>query len=152
MEIRDFLEKNGLVAGLTDEQINQLIEIAELEEYEQGDTIIPEITRTRDLYALVTGVVSISMSIPLENRKAEMIDTLHPGELMGEISFLDGSPRSASAVAERAAVVYKFPYDRLNLLLEENPRIGYILIRGLAQKVAEKMRQTNLAWRNMMMW
>jgi CRP-like cAMP-binding protein len=71
---------------------------------------------------------------------------------MGEISFIDGSPRSASVIAEELTSVYVLPFDKVNQMMEDDPQFGYVMIRTIACILTEKVRQTNLAWRNLMMW
>ncbi|MDP8208265.1 MAG: cyclic nucleotide-binding domain-containing protein [Candidatus Electryonea clarkiae] len=152
MELQEQLSKIGLIEGLTDEQIANLMDICELRKFQHEEKIISEITRTRDLYIIKTGSVSISMCVPMEARKSEVIDRLHAGDMMGEIAFIDGSPRSASVHAEEETEVYVFPYDKIIALMEGDPKLGYVLISGIANILTAKIRQTNLAWRNLMMW
>ncbi|MFC2170974.1 Crp/Fnr family transcriptional regulator [Calditrichota bacterium] len=152
MSLHELLKSKGLIDRMTEEQYAKLAEIAELRTFMAEDNIISEITRSRDLYLIKSGVVSIKMSLPTEAKKSEIIDRLHAGDIMGEIAFIDGSPRSATIVAEEDTEVYLFPYEKLHDLMESDPRLGYLMITGIAKILTAKVRQTNLAWRNLMMW
>lgn len=152
MELLQALEKNGLVDGLDAADRQSLAALSDTLTFQGGKVIIPETNRSRDLYLMASGSATIRMTLPVENRKSEVLDRLHEGELLGEIAFVDGSPRSASVVAESDCSLYRFPYETTYEFLEANPRVGYALISGIAKILAAKIRQTSLAWRNLMMW
>ncbi len=152
MELREILDKQGWLSGINEEETEQLMALAQLQKYKGGDIIIPEMTRSRDLYFLSKGAVSVSMLMPFEGRRQEVIDTVHAGDIIGEVSFVDGSPRSATVKAEEESELYFYPFAELNAFLEEQPRVGYHLMKALAKTISAKMRQANLAWRNLMMW
>ena len=152
MELLQALEQNGLVDGLDAAEKQRLSDLGDTLTFRGGETIIPETNRSRDLYLIAKGSATIRMTLPFENRKSEVLDRLHEGELIGEIAFIDGSPRSASVVAETDCSLYHFPYETTHDFLEANPRVGYALVGGIAKILAAKIRQTSLAWRNLMMW
>ncbi len=152
MELQEILSKQGWLDGLEENDARALMDLAKLEAFEPGDIIIPEMTRSRDIYFLSKGAVSVSMLLPFEGRRQEVIDTIHAGDIIGEVAFVDGSPRSATVKAEEPAELYVYPFDELNEFLEEHPRVGYQLMKAVAKTISAKMRQANLAWRNLMMW
>ncbi len=152
MDLKKVLDEKGFFKFFTEEQAAMFLKIGNSTEFHSGDIIIPEMTRSRDIYILGDGAVSISMMIPLEGKRSEIIDTVHPGDILGEIAFIDGSPRSATVKAEGEVVAYVFKYEELEELMRNEPALGYALMRTIATTISSKMRQANLAWRNLMMW
>jgi CRP/FNR family cyclic AMP-dependent transcriptional regulator len=62
----------------------------------RGDVLFSEGDTSRAMYLLKTGMVRIY------KKKGEAfieLDTVHSGQILGELAFLDGNPRSASAEA-----------------------------------------------------
>ncbi len=69
-----------------------------------------------------------------------VLDLLGPGDLLGELSSIDGGPRSATAVALTGAEVVAVPGSRFAEYLEANPSTMAALLR----LTVERLRQANL--------
>jgi len=138
-----------LYALLCDDERERLISISRIESYPKGVTIIEEMSRTRDLYLLLSGHVSISMQHPGDEGSTEIINRLRPGEVLGEIAFVDGSPRSATVHAQSDLRIRIFPFDDLHRILDDDPKLGYRFYRTISNIMAAKIRNSNLAWRNL---
>ncbi len=61
-----------------------------------------------------------------------IIATLHPGDFFGELSLLDGSPRSATAAAVEAAETLSLPRDTFLEALGRSAGLRDSLLRSLA--------------------
>jgi CRP/FNR family cyclic AMP-dependent transcriptional regulator len=66
------------------------------ESYKAGDVIFKEGSHGVAMYLIESGKVEISKDV---QGKKLVIETLGPGEILGEMSFVDGEPRSATAIA-----------------------------------------------------
>ncbi|KAJ7641494.1 sulfate transporter family-domain-containing protein [Roridomyces roridus] len=81
------------------------------------------------LYIIESGVLRASYQF---SEHAESIEeSMVPGTIAGELSALSNSPRNATAVVERPAVVWKLSVHNLRLLEEEEP----VLARRFTQLV-----------------
>jgi CRP/FNR family transcriptional regulator, cyclic AMP receptor protein len=69
---------------------------ARKENYKAGDVIFKEGSHGVATYIIESGRVEISKGV---QDKKLVIETLGPGEMMGEMSYIDGEPRSATATA-----------------------------------------------------
>ena len=147
----ELIGKAGLTGDLNPDEALALARLAEERRYPRRGVILRETARTRDLYVIRSGTVSVRMTLPASS-SSEAIYTLRDGQAFGELSLVDGAPRSATIQAEDAVTVYRFDFDRLSEFLDAHPRIGYILMRNLAGIIASRVRSTNLMWRNTMMW
>lgn len=152
VSIREAVTKAGLVRGMADAEINDLIQIAEEREYSPGTAIIKEDSKTRDLYIVLRGRATVTLSIPSFQQKEEIVYIMHDGQIFGELSLVDGSPRSASVIAQDSVKTCRFDYEILNALLESKPKIGYLLMRNIAVIIAARIRNTNMLWRNSLIW
>ncbi|MBF0558402.1 MAG: cyclic nucleotide-binding domain-containing protein [Nitrospirae bacterium] len=71
------------------------------------------------------------------------IATLSDGEFFGELSLLDESPRSASAIAYKPCKILCFFQADLFDLINHDPRVGVKITIGLARTIGYRLKQTN---------
>jgi len=145
-------ETAGLIREMAPEDALALAGIAEERKYSRGSLILREDSKTRDLFVICAGRVSIRLSLPTESGREEVIYTMRDGQIFGELALVDGSPRSASVKAEEEVITCAFDYDKLTALLDERPRIGYLLMRNIASIISARVRNTNMLWRNSLIW
>jgi len=76
-----------------------------------GDAILTEGERSNHLFIIERGAVAILKTGPTL-KDERRINTLGPGDLVGELSFIDGRPRSAAARAETEGMLLRVdPFD-----------------------------------------
>jgi len=71
------------------------------------------------------------------------IARLGAGKTIGEMSLIDGRPRSASAVTVTPATLMVVTAARFEQLIEEWPRIAITVIRMIAALMSQYLRQTS---------
>ena len=115
----------------------------------QGATLLREgdprdgIARTdaNELLLILEGQVSVDLG--LESRSGGMaIASLGPGSFLGEVSALDGLPRSAQCTAVSPVHAAGLSQASLQTLLEAHPREASKLMAALARCIAERLRAT----------
>lgn len=151
-EASQILNTAGLTKDMTDREQAALAELGEKYEYKAGDQIVQEGAKSRDLFVIIRGKVTVRIALPTDNGKEEVVYTMREGNVFGELSLVDGSPRSASVIAEEKVVALKFTFDDLGSLMDDFPRIGYLLMRNIASIISSRIRNTNLLWRNSLIW
>jgi len=77
------------------------------------------------------------------NRTPRKITTLGPGKTIGEMSIIDGEPRSASAVTGSDATLFVMTSDQFNDLNQALPGIGIMLVLKIAKQMSQYLRQTS---------
>ncbi len=152
MPAKELLLTAGLAKDMTDAEINDLLSIAEERTYARDTLIVQEDGKSRDLYLLRKGRATVRMALPTDREREEIVYTMRDGQAFGELALVDGCPRSASIKAEDEVTTYRFDFDRLSALLEEKPHIGYLLMRNIAAIISARMRNTNMLWRNSIIW
>ncbi len=73
-----------------------MFQVATYETFKDGQVIFAEGANGDWLYVVESGEVEISQNV---GGRRIVIETLKPGELFGEIAYLDKTPRSATAIA-----------------------------------------------------
>ncbi len=146
------LEAAGLIKEMSAVEAELLSSIAEERAYSKGNVILKEDSKSRDLFIVCSGRVSIRLTLPTESGKEEVIYTMRDGQIFGELALVDGSPRSATVKAEEDVVTCLYEYNKLMALLDTHPRIGFLLMRNLASIISQRVRNTNMLWRNSLIW
>jgi CRP-like cAMP-binding protein len=83
------------------------------------------------LHVITAGSVKIVLPSP-EGEEA-IIATLRTGDFFGELSLLDGEPRSATAVAVEATETLSLPRNVFHELLDAHPELRDALFAALTQ-------------------
>jgi CRP-like cAMP-binding protein len=105
----------------------------------RGDVIFNEGDDGDALFVIEDGKVKISRSAA--DGRENLLAVLGPGEMFGELSLFDPSPRTASAIAVTDGSLLQFPHDALRPWLAERPEVAPALLQALAQR----LRRTNEA-------
>ena len=65
----------------------------------------------------------------------ELVETVGPGGIVGEMALIDGGPRSASAVARTPARVVKLDEKRFQFLVQQTPNFAIQVMRVMADRL-----------------
>ena len=106
------LEKFELLTNLSAEQLQEIENICDLRAYRQGEYIIQEGEYTDDIYFLVSGKVELSKLEP-NTQKNIQFKEMFPGQSFGEMSFVDGRPRSCSVKSKTESHIYVLAKHKL---------------------------------------
>ena len=118
-----------LFQGLTDRALDALAELASETAFPQGRAITTEGEPGDAFYLLLDGQASVS-------RHGHVIKTLGPGDFFGEISLVDGRPRTATIVAETAVQAIVIQRDAFLQLMD---RFGAVRL-GIVMALTERIR------------
>ena len=135
-----------LVASICDQRIHQA-----------GEIVFEENTTGNELYIIAKGEVEIQVDPVLINPGdeggAQTIATLRRGQSFGEVALVDEGVRSARArCSQNDTLLIVIPRDKLMLLCDTYPQLGYRLMRNLAADLAMKIRNTDLQVREYLTW
>lgn len=137
----EMLEKTQLGKGLEWSEIQTLSGFMEAFQGCVGSSICRQGEDSVFLSIVCRGRVDIVKEDLANNSK--IIASLGPGNLLGEMSLIDGEPRSATAVAHSPVellVLTKQGYERLS---EEYPRLWGKLVVKIAEILSRRLRQTS---------
>ncbi len=157
MSIMTVLKQADIFYELSNTQLELVASICDERHYQAGDMIFEENSIGSELYIIANGEVEILLNPALLGKETksgpEVISTLRRGQSFGEVALVDEGLRSAGArvsLPETRLVV--IPRDKLMLLCDTYPHLGYRLMRNLAADLAMKMRSTDLLVREQMTW
>ena len=76
-----------------------------------------------------------------ENGKERVLAFRGPGEVLGELSAIDGRPRSASVITVDPVEALVVPAREFRLFLEKTPRMMFFLLQRLIGRLREADRK-----------
>ncbi len=148
MPITNVLKQADIFYELTNTQLELVASICEEKTFNVGDLIFAENTASKELYIIADGEVDIQIDPVARGepgKEARTIATLRRGQSFGEVALVDEGLRSASArCAQHNTRLLIIPRDKLMLLCDTYPQLGYRLMRNLAADLAMKIRNTDL--------
>jgi SulP family sulfate permease len=140
------LEHLVLTAGLDPAELAVLRQHLRRRELDADEVLFNEGEAGGRLYVLARGAVSIVIRRPGGDSR---VVTFAPGSLFGEGAMLDGSRRSATAIAAEDAVVYSLSRTALDSLAASHPALANKLLLNLGQHLSGRLRQTTDALREL---
>jgi len=132
-----FLSDTYLLKGATMGDVDSIQNISEVLEFEGGQSIVTEKDPSQDIMIVTAGRARV------ETREGDLIDELRVGEMVGEISFLDGKNRTANVAAAGPCKVLKIPAGRLRELMKANPGLELIILRNATLALCQRLREAN---------
>ncbi|MGD0568591.1 MAG: cyclic nucleotide-binding domain-containing protein [Candidatus Sulfotelmatobacter sp.] len=125
--------KHGLVY-LTANDWSLLADKAARVHFKKGDVLVHRGRRANGVYLLLRGTARVQ--IPFQTT----IPMIQPGEICGEMSFLEDVPASASVIAEQEVEAYHLDRPTLQSLFELFPHLASRFYRSLATNLSRRLR------------
>ncbi len=139
MEVRDFLKKVPLFSGLSEEDLDRLITISR-EKFYPKDSVIFQREEVGNFFFLICSG-RVKVIIETEDGKEAILSILYPTEFFGEMSLLDGEPRSASIVALEYTRVLIIQRDEFLNLLSKHPEMSLKILKTLSLRLRKANKQ-----------
>lgn len=135
--MKELLKNNKLFKYVEDNILEEITKNADILNFEKGQIIIWKGDQTTDLYIILKGKVNV---ITFDEKGNELIiTTLSKGDFVGELSLIDGKPRSMSVETltdTQVAVI------RRNFFLKAIEKYPQLCLQ-LAKNLVERIRKTD---------
>jgi CRP-like cAMP-binding protein len=136
------LSQSKLANEMTSDQKAALAAVMSLRDLAKGEVLVHEGACDDHLYVVASGGISVVKAAGTENEVT--LSVLRPGDVVGELSFLDGATRYASLVAEQGTRVLGLSRGDLEGLLDSNPHLVYRVMRAIVRVVHELQRRLSM--------
>src|SRR6266542_5010611 len=124
MNLQD-LRKSPLFQGLSDEELQQLMDMAEPVSLRVGEVLIKQGELGDSAYVVITGDFEVQKQ---SGQSLIKIDVRNPGDVVGEMALLSQAPRNASVVAKTEGEALRIPQEAFEkLLLSSTPAALVVL-------------------------
>lgn len=102
--------------------------------FKRGDVLVPQRKQIKTIYLLVKGRVKVEVS---KMKVAEV----GPGEICGEMAFLENSVSSATVIAAEDIEAAAIEWSALTALFELFPHMGSRFYRSIAVSLSRRLRE-----------
>ncbi|MBI5345502.1 MAG: cyclic nucleotide-binding domain-containing protein [Deltaproteobacteria bacterium] len=139
-------------ADLSDDELKVIAKIIRKKEFKTGDTVFKESEDGQSIYVIKSGEVKACKTAP--DGELFTLTLMKDGDIFGEMSFLDGRPRSATIVAISDLETYMIDKKDFETIVDQHPRIIYKLLRNIVFTIHSIVRGMNSRYIEMLnyMW
>jgi len=139
-EVRNFVRQVPLFADLNEEDAAKIASIAHTKSYPKDHLLFERGEEGSEFLVVTEGRLKVIFLS--EDGRELTLTILGPFQSFGEVSLLDDSPRSASAVALSELKVLSINKRDFRTLLESNPRICISLLILMSRRLRDLTEDT----------
>ncbi|MGH2590039.1 MAG: cyclic nucleotide-binding domain-containing protein [Actinomycetota bacterium] len=119
---RDALAQVPLFSGLAPRHLKRISELTEEQRYMEGASVVREGEQGDTFYVILEGEAKVVAP------SGRVVNRIFPGQYFGEISLLDGGPRTATVVAETPLKMLALERSAFLKIVEQEPAVGVKLL------------------------
>ena len=127
-----------LFGQISDQDIEWMLQVGRKETVPRGHVLIREGHAFDTVYIVLDGAFSVTVSA-LEDRE---VNRLGCGEVVGEMSFVDARPPSATVTALENSTVFAIPRSHLAGRLEQDMAFAARFYRAICLFLSDRLRSS----------
>lgn len=136
------LDRIDFLAGLSERELAALATVLVPRQFHPGEALCREGGEGDRMWLLVKGSVSVRIRVP-DQRGFRRITGLGEGTTVGEMALIEGTPRSATIVADDGVVCYELHRSGFATILQNHPAIAAKMLGNLARELSRRLRLTS---------
>lgn len=126
--------KPPILLGLVnDVEREKLLRLCQTRNYAKGEQVVREMDDDTNMYFIVAGKVRVTL-FSRDGREVSFAD-LKSGESFGEISIIDGKPRSANVIALLPTEMVIMPPAVFREVLVQHPKVAVELLKQMTAMI-----------------
>ena len=134
-EIVQALGQTDLFGGLSKKHLTSIASQARLVHHEPGKDITEQGGGAAGFHLIKEGKASVHVG-------SQERPDLGPGDYFGEISMIDGKPRSATVHAETEMTTISIPSWSFHPILDEEPDVANVLLKVMCARLRAAERES----------
>jgi CRP/FNR family cyclic AMP-dependent transcriptional regulator len=128
--LEDTLASIDIFSGLSRRQVKKLVSAGREVRSGAGKEIATEDRGALAFHVILEGTAEVS-------RAGSPLRTLGAGDYFGEISMIDGNPRSATVTAVSDLTAFAIPHGQFRELVEKDAELAFSLLVSLCGRLRE---------------
>jgi CRP-like cAMP-binding protein len=134
------LEHNALMRDLDTDEVTSVLLIGDVREVPAQSELFKRGAKSDGVWLLESGMVSI---VSDESDSAGRLSTFGPGQFVGEMGFIDGQSRSATAHADTPVRALLLDQEAIGTLWEQQPGAALKITRNIARELSSRVRHAS---------
>ncbi|MBB6626855.1 cyclic nucleotide-binding domain-containing protein [Nocardioides sp. KIGAM211] len=126
----EMLGQVDLFSGLSKRQLKKIVDAGRTVEHAADREVATEGLGALAFHLILSGAAKVSS-------KGTELRTLAAGDYFGEMSMIDGKPRSATVTATEPMTTLAVPHEKFESLVEHEPQVALGLLKVLSTRVRE---------------
>ena len=136
------LASNALLSGLAPDELTAVLLLCEQREVDMGSELFHKGAPADGIWLLESGSVSI-LAGGDNDGAASRLATFGPGQFVGEMGYIDGKPRSATARADTPVRAMLLDKLALEALIEQRPKAVLKITSNIARELSLRVRNVS---------
>ena len=133
MNLHD-LRKSPLFEGLSDQELQKLMDMAEPVSLRAGDVLIKQGEMGDCAYVLIKGDFEVQKQT---GQSLIKIDVRNPGDVVGEMALLSRAPRNATLIAKTDGEVLRIPQEAFEQLLQSSTTAAMAVLHWVMSRLTQ---------------
>ena len=133
MNLHD-LRKSPLFQGLSDDELQQLTDMAESVSLRAGEILIKQGEPGDSAYVLINGEFEVQKQA---GQSLIKIDVRNPGDVVGEMALLSRAPRNATLIAKTDGEVLRIPQEAFEKLLSSSTSAAMAVLHWVMARLTQ---------------
>lgn len=138
-EYRDSLQNSVLGNLFNSQELEMLFTHSKILDFSAGETILQQGKQADGIYIIVDGTVILTAKLLGEG--TTHLETLGPGNFLGEVSFIEKVPCATSGIARNHVRCLLITNTYVELLSEYLPETKYKLFNAISKQVCERLKK-----------
>jgi len=139
------LKKANLFKSLPDDQLKAILKLGQEESFEPGGEIFKQGQRTKTLYVLLDGVITLifSLGTKAEEETDLLVQTLkQPGSIFGTAALMNPYIYNVNARCKKSTKALAVDAAGFQEIIRQDPIIGFAVMTKLAQLYFNRLNTT----------
>lgn len=133
MNLQD-IRKSPLFQGLSDRELQQLLDMAETVDLNAGEALITQGELGDSAYVVLQGEFEVQKQ---SGPSLIKIDVRNPGDVLGEMALLSRTPRSATVVSRTDSQVLRIPQQAFEQLLASSSTAALAVLHWVMERLTQ---------------
>jgi signal transduction histidine kinase len=133
MNLHD-LRKSPLFQGLSDDELQKLMDMAEPFSLRAGDVLIRQGESGDSAYVIMRGEFEVQKQT---GQSLIKIDVRNPGDVVGEMALLSRAPRNATLIAKTDGEVLRIPQEAFETLLRSSSTAARAVLHWVMSRLTQ---------------
>ncbi len=141
--VNNALRQSALFQGLDNQTLERVVQLSRLLEAAAGEVVMREGEKADAFYLLLMGEALVQI-VDGESDAVIELSRVRPGDCMGEMALLSGSPRTATVIAVKSTYLLGFDASAFESMLDRLPNFSRRLNQLMAQRLSATTRRMGM--------